>query len=190
MPLLMRLKHRRGNNMKTNSDKKTVTRRKGWLGWLKEAIIFISIIIVIGLGADLWRSQSMASGQAPELIAKSVQGNNLDLITMSQEKPVLVYFWATWCAVCSSVSPSVDFIADNYQVVTVALTSGEPQRIKQYLNAKQYNFNVINDPKGEISRTWGVSVTPTIFVIDKGEITSVTTGFTSPMGMWLRLIAT
>jgi thiol-disulfide isomerase/thioredoxin len=180
------------NNLNNNDKKQTNKCKKGWSGWLKEIVLLITIVIVVGWGADLWRSQSMASGQAPELIAESVQGDNIDLIAMSQEKPVMIYFWATWCAVCSSVSPSVDFISNsysnNYQVVTVALSSGEPQRIKQYLNAKDYNLKVINDPKGDISRAWGVSVTPTIFVINKGEITSVTTGFTSPIGMWLRLL--
>lgn len=168
--------------------KKQEKPRKGWAGWLKEILIFITIAVVIGWGVDLWRSQSMPSGQAPQLITQSVQGEHIDLIAMSQEKPVMVYFWATWCAICSSVSPSVDFMHDSYQVVTIALTSGEPKRIKQYLGAKGYDFNVVNDPKGEISREWGVSVTPTIFIIDKGEISSVTTGFTSPIGMWLRLL--
>lgn len=174
--------------MSNETEKKQpIKRRKGYLGWLKEALIFITIIVVIGWGADLYRSQSSASGQAPELIAESILGDKIDLVAMSQEKPVMVYFWATWCAICSGVSPSVDFIADNHRVVSVALTSGESPRIKQYMNAKEYAFNVVNDPKGEISRAWGVSVTPTIFVVDKGEITSVTTGFTSPIGMWLRL---
>lgn len=162
-------------------------RRKGWLGWLKEILIFTIIVVIVGWGADLWRSKSMASGKAPTLVTESVLGDKIDLIAMSTEKPVMVYFWATWCSICSAVSPSVDFLSGQYQVVSVALTSGEKQRIKQYLNAKDYHFNVVNDPKGEISRDWGVSVTPTIFIIDKGEISSVTTGFTSPMGMWLRL---
>lgn len=164
-------------------------KRKGGLSWLKEAAFLILVVIVIGFAVDLWRSQSMASGKAPALITESVQGDNIDLIAMSQEKPVLVYFWATWCGVCGSTSPSVDFLSDHYQVVTIALTSGEPQRIKQYMNAKDYNFKVVNDPKGQISRRWGVSVTPTFFVIDKGEISSITTGFTSPMGMWFRLLS-
>tara|TARA_R110001583_G_scaffold51161_2_gene159701 strand:- start:23929 stop:24462 length:534 start_codon:yes stop_codon:yes gene_type:complete len=175
--------------MSINSLEKPVTKdRKGWLGWLKEIAIFILIAIVVGWGVDLWRSQSMASGQAPELIMQSVQGDNIDLIAMSQEKPVLVYFWATWCSVCMSVSPSVDIVSSTHQVVTVALSSGAPQRIKQYMSAKDYDFKVINDPKGVIGRTWGVSVTPTIFIVDKGNITSATTGFTSPFGMWLRLL--
>jgi thiol-disulfide isomerase/thioredoxin len=161
---------------------------KVWLAWVKEALILTALVIVISVGTDLWRSQSMLSGPAPELIAQSLTGETIDLITMSQEKPVMVYFWATWCAVCTSVSPSVNLISENYQVVTVALSSGKAHRIKQYIKAKQYNFSVLNDPKGEISRAWTVSVTPTIFVINKGKITSVTTGFTSPVGMWLRLL--
>lgn len=158
-----------------------------WISRFKPMLSYILIFIVLGFALDLWRAQSIASGKAPELIATSVQGKNIDLLEMSQEKPVLVYFWATWCGVCSLVSPSVDLVSDHYQVVTIALTSGEDRRIKQYLNAKDYDFTVLNDPKGVISRDWGISVTPTLLVIDKGEITSVTTGFTSPMGIWARM---
>jgi thioredoxin 1 len=31
------------------------------------------------------------------------------------DKPVLVYFWASWCGPCRLVSPSINWIADNYQ---------------------------------------------------------------------------
>ena len=104
-----------------------------------------------------------------------------------REKLIILDFWATWCGVCSTVSPSVDFLSKDYQVVTVALSSGTNERVQRYLNAKEYDFNVINDEKGLISRQWGISVTPTLFFINKGEISSVTTGFTSPLGIWGRL---
>lgn len=122
------------------------------------------------------------------MVVTSIQGDEIDLIAMSQKEPVLVYFWGTWCPVCSTTSPSVNFLSDYYPTVTVALTSGKPERVQQYQTEKDYQFQTVNDQKGAISRSWGVSVTPTIFVVDKGEITSVTTGFTSPIGIWLRLI--
>jgi thiol-disulfide isomerase/thioredoxin len=156
--------------------------------WVKEIFSYLLLFVIISSGVDYWRSQSMVSGDAPELVATSVQGEEIDLIALSQDKPVMVYFWATWCGVCSTVSPSVDFISGHYQVITVALSSGEQNRVNQYLKAKEYQFNVVNDPRGLISKEWSVSVTPTIFVIDKGEIKSITTGFTSPIGMWLRLL--
>jgi len=142
----------------------------------------------VSIAVDLWRSQSIVSGNAPDLVVTSIQGDEIDLIAMSQKEPVLVYFWGTWCPVCSTTSPSVNFLSDYYPTVTVALTSGKPERVQQYQTEKDYQFQTVNDQKGAISRSWGVSVTPTIFVVDKGEITSVTTGFTSPIGIWLRLI--
>lgn len=161
--------------------------KKTLLSRVKEVVLFLLLAVALGWAIDIWRSQSLPSGMAPQLIAISVQGERIDLQALSQDQPVILYFWAIWCPVCSAVSPSVDFMADYYPVVSVALSSGEEQRIRQYLRAKEYDFSVLNDPKGVISRDW-VSVTPTIFIIDKGEIRSVTTGFTSPLGIWLRLL--
>lgn len=155
---------------------------------LRTIAIYLFFALALGWGVDIWRAQSIASGKAPELIAISVQGEKIDLIAMSQKKPVLVYFWATWCSVCSTVSPSVDFVSGHTQVVTVALNSGNNKRVQQYLGAKGYDFTVLNDPKGLIGREWGISLTPTIIVINKGIISSVTTGFTSPLGMWARVL--
>jgi len=167
------------------SEKKKT--KKGWGARLKSILGYVLFFLVVGWGVDLWRAQELVSGKAPELTAVSVQGESIDLLAMSQEKPVLVYFWATWCSVCSTVSPSVDLVSDGYQVVTVALSSGADERVQRYLGAKEYDFTVVNDEKGLISRQWGISVTPTLFIINKGEISSVTTGFTSPFGMWARL---
>ncbi|MCG7498792.1 protein disulfide oxidoreductase [Vibrio sp. Of7-15] len=156
--------------------------------WAKEALVAIIIVTLAAIAIDMWRSQSMVSGSAPDLPYTTLQGKEVNLIAMSQEKPVLVYFWATWCPVCNFVSPSVDFMSEHYDAVTIALRSGDEKRVNQYLTAKEYGFATINDPSGKISQEWKISVTPSLFVIDKGEISSVTTGFTTPLGMWIRLL--
>jgi hypothetical protein len=46
---------------------------------------------------------------------------------------------------------------------------------------------VVNDEQGQLSRLWQIQVTPTLVVAYKGEVKSVTTGFTSGWGMKLRL---
>lgn len=159
------------------------------LAWGKKISVYLLVVITVGWSVDYWRAKSIVSGSAPALVATSIQGETIDLISLSQDKPVLVYFWATWCGVCSTVSPSVDFMEDHYQVVTVVLSSGSQQRLQQYLSGRQYSFSTVNDPKGVIAKEWSVSVTPTLLVISKGQIKSVTTGFTTPIGMWLRLLA-
>ena len=45
----------------------------------------------------------------------------------------------------------------------------------------------VNDASGELAREWDVKVTPTLVVIYRGEVKSVTTGWTSSWGMRLRL---
>ncbi len=157
------------------------------MGWLKDIMLILFFVIVVNFAIDIYHAKSTLSGVVPELVTRSIQGDNIDIIKMSKNKPVLIYFWGTWCPVCSRVSPYVNFMAHYYPVVSVALTSGNDSRVQEYLHGKKYNMVTINDPKGLISKQWSVYVTPTIFVVNKGKITSVTTGFTTPIGMWIRL---
>ena len=150
-------------------------------------VITLVLGVVIMTGYNLYLQKDMPSGVAPSLNAVQLNGEEVDLQSLSEEGPVLVYFWASWCQVCSWVSPAVSDLSENYQVITVALASGNDDRVRRYSAAKELNFPVINDNDGELSRTWKVNVTPSIFIIKEGEIKSVTTGFTTKVGMLLRL---
>ncbi len=48
-----------------------------------------------------------------------IDQNNFESVVMHADKPVLVDFWAPWCAPCRMFSPVVDEIAEENPQVTV-----------------------------------------------------------------------
>lgn len=156
--------------------------------WMKESIKFIIIISLFSIAIDFWRSKDMPSETIPTLATNTIDQQWVDIEKMSYDKPVLLYFWATWCSVCNLVSPSINWLADKHQVVSIAITSGDDRRLTQFMKYKKYDFPVINDSTAKISQEWGVTATPSIVIIKNGQISSITTGATTPIGLWLRLI--
>lgn len=110
------------------------------------------------------------------------------LAQLSQTRPMILYFWGSWCGYCQYTSPIIHTLAqEGYPVVSVALHSGDNMSVQAYLAQHHYEFTTVNDPDGIIGKQWDVSVTPTILVIDKGKMDFATTGLTTYWGMKVRL---
>ena len=158
-----------------------------WYRLLKDVLIILVVFGVAGVGIDLWRSRSLPADEFPALISTNLSGQSVDLQALSEEQPVLLYFWATWCAVCKLVSPSVDWMSGSHKAVSVAMLSGDARRVQSYMDLSDYDFPVINDPQGLLAKQWGVLATPTVVVLKGGLVKSVTTGITTPVGLWIRM---
>lgn len=101
----------------------------------------ILIVGVVSFAMDFYHSRSMPQGDAIPIVDQSIQGDDIDVIELSKSgKPVIVYFWATWCSACKLVSPTVNSFSDSHQVVSVALSSGPDERVQRFLDAKEYDF--------------------------------------------------
>ncbi|OEF23401.1 protein disulfide oxidoreductase [Vibrio rumoiensis] len=170
-----------------STDKVTKSRSKKLLGWLKQLMLWLLFAIVITTAMDLWRGKDIPRDNLPPLQGITLQGKSVDIATLSQDKAVLVYFWATWCSVCNFVSPAVNQISKYYPVVSVAVRSGEDQKLQQYLQYKEYQFETINDNNHRLSSDWSLQVTPTLMVFKNGKLEYYTTGFTSLPGIWWRM---
>ncbi|TQI81459.1 thiol-disulfide isomerase/thioredoxin [Serratia fonticola] len=155
--------------------------------WARELLILILIGSGVMLLMDAWRAP-----QAPiafhQQMLQTLDGEPVSLAQLSQDKPLLVYFWASWCGVCRFTTPYVAKLAANGgNVLTVALRSGNNQQVEQWLARKNLQLPVVNDERGELSSQWQIGVTPTIVVIAQGKVVQSTTGWTSYWGMKLRL---
>lgn len=103
-------------------------------------------------------------------------------------KVVVVYFWATWCSDCTAEMPAMKQLYATYKdrgVEFVGVSLDEPEsaggltRLKSYVAEKaipwpQY-FQGGQRMNSEFSSKWGVSTTPTVFVLNKaGHLHSTT----------------
>ena len=174
------------NNNKGETVALTPLRRV--FGWLKQIALFTLFAIVITGVMDIWRGKDIQRDNLPDIKGMTLAGTDIDIVSLSQDQAVLVYFWGTWCPVCNFVSPAVDTMASMYPVVTVAMNSGSDDKMVKYLKHKGYEFETINDSNNDIARDWSVQLTPTLMVFKDGELKHYTTGFTSLPGMWWRML--
>ncbi|KNC12014.1 alkyl hydroperoxide reductase [Klebsiella sp. RIT-PI-d] len=155
--------------------------------WLREGVVLLLIGAVISLAVDYLRAPALPQNFSNTPL-QTIDGRTIDLATMSQERPLLLYVWATWCGVCRYTTPTVATLADNGgNVITVALRSGDNATLEKWQAHKKIALPIINDASGQLSRQWDVQVTPTLVVIYRGEVKSITSGWTSSWGMRLRL---
>lgn len=157
-------------------------RRPRWVAWLRDIVL----LLVIFAAVQWWQARSLVEGTAPPLVGLLVDGSPYQL--PPQGEPVLVHFWATWCPVCRVEQDSIDNIAADRPVITVATTSGERDEVAAYLQAQGLSMPVLMDESGDIARRWGVNGVPATFVIDAdGNIRYAGKGYSSEIGLRIRL---
>lgn len=155
--------------------------------FIKNLVLYGSLFIIISLVVDWYRSPS-APTQFEQNVLYDIQKQPKIIAQLSSGKPMLLYFWGSWCHYCEFVSPNIQELAENgTEVLGVSLKSGDDVKVQAYLDENGYTFATINDPTGEFSRGWNIQATPTILMIQDGKILHHTTGYTSYWGLKIRL---
>ena len=91
---------------------------------------------------------------------KEVSDNNFESDVLKSEKPVLVDFWAPWCAPCRMLAPTVEAVAEKYAT-----------------NATVVKLNVDDNP--QVSQRFGIKGIPTLILFKNGKEEERVVGATS-----------
>jgi thiol-disulfide isomerase/thioredoxin len=151
--------------------------------WLRDGAVALALLFAI----RAYQQRNTPSGAAPALDGVALNGQRLALADY-RGAPVLLHFWATWCGVCKAEQGNIDAVARELPVLSVASSSGDARAVEAYVRAHAVAPAVIADPDGALARRFGVHSFPTSFVIDaKGEIRHVEVGYTTELGLRLRM---
>lgn len=153
--------------------------------FLKNLLLFgLALFLISNIVSYL---RSPAINEKISIDAKLLDGKSVSLNDY-KSKPVIIYFWASWCPTCKLQSSAIDELSKEFQVLTIAVNSGSDEDVRGYMGEKGYSFATINDKSGNISRDFKVKAFPTTFVLDSnGSIIFSEVGYTSGIGFRLRL---
>lgn len=110
-------------------------------------------------------------GEPIDFSARPVKdGGDLSLSTTFKGKPVLVYFWATWCGPCRQFGPALNALADKYQpkgVPFFAVAQDDMDAVKKFELMEPHRMTVAVDVRKSIGDVIQVSSLPTFVLLDK-----------------------
>ncbi len=154
-----------------------------WLSWSFTAVL----LLIAFVGVRVWQHQDLAEGTILPLEARDLTGHWRSSRDF-HGRPLLLHFWATWCAICRLEERGIASIAQDWPVIAVAIQSGSSNTVRTYLEEKDLNLTVVNDEYGTLASQYGIKGVPTSFVLDpEGRIRFTEVGYTTSLGLRLRL---
>ena len=111
---------------------------------------------------------------APKIATDDIYGKSFDLYKLNAKKTVLV-FWASWCPHCTTTLPELNKLynenRDKFEVVAVSVDD-DIKALKRSVEDQDYNWINIAEGlgwDGKIPLEYGITGTPTFFVLDKDK---------------------
>jgi len=154
-------------------------------------VLQIVLLIAVYLGVKAYTQRDLVQDTPPALNATLLSGAKFNLTEyhlQTNDKPLLLHFWATWCPVCKLEESSITAISQDYPVITIAMQSGDNNALREYMRAEGLNFPVIVDENSTLANRFGVKAVPVSFILNaQGKIVFIEAGYTSSWGLRFRL---
>jgi thiol-disulfide isomerase/thioredoxin len=155
--------------------------------WTKEILLFGVLFFLTSVIVNFLRQPEIPDNVLSNL-HHPIIGTQENYLRPSS-KPIIVHFWGSWCPVCKTEIPNINSLAKDYEVITVAVNSGNDQDIKAFLQKHGLQLKVINDENGEIASSFGIEVFPTTLIYDSnGTLRFSEVGYRTVTGLIGRML--
>lgn len=145
----------------------------------KLTTLLLMTLLVAGLHAQ-------TKTDLPNVTIKDINGKAVNISKLSNDgNPIVITFWATWCAPCIKEHNALSDVYDDWQdetgvkIYSVSIDdSRSTAKVKPFVDGKGWDFNVLLDVNGDLKRAMNVSNPPHTFLVDgKGKIVYQHSGY-------------
>ena len=110
--------------------------------------------------------------RAPAVAVQTLDGKDVDLGKYIGKTPMLIEFWATWCANCRELMPTLLEAEKKYgsRVKFVALAvaiNQSPERVRRFIAAHPLPHETFYDAEGKAAGAFDAPATSYVVVLDK-----------------------
>ncbi|MFA5362502.1 MAG: TlpA disulfide reductase family protein [Candidatus Omnitrophota bacterium] len=116
-------------------------------------------------------SRKEESVAAPEFALKDLEGEIFTISQYRDRKPVILFFWTTWCANCregmrvlNEQYPQIS--KENIEVLSINVGE-QKSKAAQFVQAHNLGFKVLLDPAAKTAGDYGLVGVPTYVIINK-----------------------
>jgi thiol-disulfide isomerase/thioredoxin len=151
------------------------------------ALLQLNIVYVARNWAQLTRVATPRGSLAPELTAPLLDGGRFRLAD-ERGHPVVLVFWASWCAPCIAELPGVERVqkklAQHPTRLYAVNTEGDREKASEAARRLGLTMTIVLDD-GSAASAYDVATIPHTVVIDgSGKVSAVLRGMTSEEELW------
>jgi peroxiredoxin len=159
---------------------------------------FISVAITLALICLVWiiltpiffpNTQADAVGTAPHrgfyapVFSLNTPQGEAHSLSSYQDRPVLIFFWASHCSICKSVMPGLeavyqDYAQQGFEILAINTTNQDHlSAAEAYFQSQGYTFTMLVDQDGSVSDQYQIHAVPTSVIVNPdGKISDLIIG--------------
>ena len=142
----------------------------------RQALLSLLVMGLLACGSGSGSSRDAAAGAAaqepettaPDFTLRDLQGHTVNLASL-RGRPVLVDFWATWCAPCIHQIPVLNAVHARYgervAVLGIAVDVGGAKDVAPFAADHDIQYRVLLGDEG-LAQRYGAVGFPSLYLID------------------------
>jgi peroxiredoxin len=135
---------------------------------MKKLLFAVAALLLVSFSARVMDKK------VPAVVMKTLDGGKINSEEFSNNgKPMIINFWATWCAPCKKELDNISEVYSKWQKETgvklIAISIDDARtssRVASQVEAKGWEFEVYIDENADFKRAMGVANPPSTFLVD------------------------